>query len=82
MLLLKLLFCFVGCTDQPPKHTNFGQYIGSNVPSLKQFQEPSSNLQNGTSTLKALSSVMVSLQRYSGDLVFFFFLSLGSFSFH
>ncbi|XP_050260707.1 outer envelope protein 64, mitochondrial [Quercus robur] len=49
---------------QPPKHTNFGQYIGSNVPSLKQFQEPSSNLQNGTSTLKALSSVMVSLQRY------------------
>ncbi|KAK9989088.1 hypothetical protein SO802_029327 [Lithocarpus litseifolius] len=48
----------------PPKHTNFGQYIGSNVPSLKQFQEPSSNLQNGTSTLKALSSVMVSLQRY------------------
>ncbi|KAM3694528.1 hypothetical protein ACJW30_07G064200 [Castanea mollissima] len=49
---------------QPPKHTNFGQYIGSNVPSLKQFQELSSNLQNGTSTLKALSSVMVSLQRY------------------
>ncbi|XP_030944215.1 outer envelope protein 64, mitochondrial isoform X2 [Quercus lobata] len=49
---------------KPPKHTNFGQYVGSNVPSLKQFQEPSSNLQNGTSTLKALSSVMVSLQRY------------------
>uniref|UniRef100_A0A7N2MVH3 Amidase domain-containing protein n=1 Tax=Quercus lobata TaxID=97700 RepID=A0A7N2MVH3_QUELO len=48
---------------KPPKHTNFGQYVGSNVPSLKQFQEPSSNLQNGTSTLKALSSVMVSLQR-------------------
>ncbi|GMY39049.1 outer envelope protein 64, mitochondrial, partial [Fagus crenata] len=49
---------------QPPKHMNFGQYIASNVPSLKQFREQSSNLQNGTSTLKALSSVMVSLQRY------------------
>jgi hypothetical protein len=80
--MLKLLFCFVRCTDQPPKHMNFGQYIASNVPSLKQFREQSSNLQNGTSTLKALSSVMVSLQRYSGEIkFFFFFLSLGFFWF-
>ncbi|KAE8009131.1 hypothetical protein FH972_005584 [Carpinus fangiana] len=49
---------------QPPKHMNFGQYIALNVPSLKGFRESSTNLQNGTSTLKALSSVMVSLQRY------------------
>lgn len=48
----------------PPRHMNFCQYIASNVPSLKEFREPSTNSQNGTSTLKALSSVMVSLQRY------------------
>uniref|UniRef100_A0A5B6YTA3 Amidase domain-containing protein n=1 Tax=Davidia involucrata TaxID=16924 RepID=A0A5B6YTA3_DAVIN len=49
---------------QPPKHMNFGQYIASNVPSLKGFREQSSNLQNGISTLKALSSVMFLLRRY------------------
>ncbi|KAF2294053.1 hypothetical protein GH714_007121 [Hevea brasiliensis] len=49
---------------QLPKHVNLGQYIASNVPSLKGFYEESTNLQNGTSALKALSSVMVSLQRY------------------
>ncbi|KAB1206893.1 Outer envelope protein 64, mitochondrial [Morella rubra] len=49
---------------QPPKHMNLGQYIASNVPSLKGFQEPFTNLKNGTTTLKALSSVMISLQRY------------------
>ncbi|KAF3435026.1 hypothetical protein FNV43_RR22113 [Rhamnella rubrinervis] len=49
---------------QPPKHMNLGQYIASNVPSLKGFREESTKLQNGTLTLKALSSVMVSLQRY------------------
>ncbi|XP_015578882.1 outer envelope protein 64, mitochondrial isoform X2 [Ricinus communis] len=49
---------------QSPKHLNFGQYIASNVPSLKGFLEQSGNLQSGTSALKALSSVMVSLQRY------------------
>ncbi|XWS39736.1 hypothetical protein CRYUN_Cryun18bG0079800 [Craigia yunnanensis] len=49
---------------QPPKHINFAQYIASNVPSLKGFCQHSNNLQNGISTLKALSSVMVSLQRY------------------
>nr|DAD41113.1 TPA_asm: hypothetical protein HUJ06_015436 [Nelumbo nucifera] len=49
---------------QPPKHMNIGQYIASNVPSLKGFHEPSSNLHHGTSTLKALSTVMLLLQRY------------------
>ncbi|KAF2320323.1 hypothetical protein GH714_027131 [Hevea brasiliensis] len=48
---------------QPPKHINLDQYIASNVPSLKGFRGESTNLENGTSTLKALSSVMVSLQR-------------------
>ncbi|XP_030459180.1 outer envelope protein 64, mitochondrial [Syzygium oleosum] len=48
---------------QPPKHINFGQHIASNVPSLKDFREQSTNLQNGISTLKALSSAMLSLQR-------------------
>lgn len=48
---------------QPPKHINFGQHIASNVPSLKIFCEQSTNLQNGISTLKALSSAMLSLQR-------------------
>ncbi|XVE93137.1 hypothetical protein REPUB_Repub01dG0164200 [Reevesia pubescens] len=49
---------------QPPRHINFAQYIASNVPSLKGFCQHSTNLQNGISTLKALSSVMMSLQRY------------------
>uniref|UniRef100_A0A2P2KKF5 Amidase domain-containing protein n=1 Tax=Rhizophora mucronata TaxID=61149 RepID=A0A2P2KKF5_RHIMU len=49
---------------QPPKHMNIGQYITSSVPSLKAFCEQNENLQNGSSTLKALSSVMISLQRY------------------
>ncbi|XP_030539136.1 outer envelope protein 64, mitochondrial isoform X2 [Rhodamnia argentea] len=48
---------------QPPKHINFGQHIASNVPSLKVFCGQSTNLQNGISTLKALSSAMLSLQR-------------------
>lgn len=48
---------------QPPKHVNFGQYIASNVPSLKGFHEQSINVKNGISALKALSSVMISLQR-------------------
>ncbi|XAR53051.1 Amidase [Bertholletia excelsa] len=48
----------------PPKHINFGQYIASNVPTLKAFRDESGNLQNGISTLKALSSVMFLLQRY------------------
>ncbi|XP_050210620.1 outer envelope protein 64, mitochondrial [Mercurialis annua] len=49
---------------QPPKHLNFSHYIASNVPSLKGFCEQSTNMLNGTSSLKALSSVMGSLQRY------------------
>lgn len=51
------------CADQPPKHINFGQHVASNVPSLKDFREQSTNLRNGISTLKALSSAMLSLQR-------------------
>ncbi|GJM86888.1 hypothetical protein PR202_ga02787 [Eleusine coracana subsp. coracana] len=49
---------------QPPKHINIGQYICSNVPSLKEFCEPATKLQEGVSALKALSTVMMLLQRY------------------
>ncbi|XP_012479999.1 outer envelope protein 64, mitochondrial [Gossypium raimondii] len=49
---------------QLPKHVNFCQFIASNVPSLKGFFQHSTNLQNGISALQALSSAMVSLQRY------------------
>ncbi|GMH03011.1 hypothetical protein Nepgr_004850 [Nepenthes gracilis] len=49
---------------QAPKHMNLGLHIASNVPSLKEFGEESANVNNGTATLKALSSLMVSLQRY------------------
>ncbi|KAA3482544.1 outer envelope protein 64, mitochondrial-like [Gossypium australe] len=49
---------------QLPKHVNFCQFIASNVPSLKGFCQHSTNLQNGISALQALSSAMVSLQRY------------------
>ncbi|KAJ0960964.1 hypothetical protein J5N97_001068 [Dioscorea zingiberensis] len=48
---------------QLPIHMNIGQYIASNVPSLKEFNEPSMRKQ-GTSTLIALSKVVVLLQRY------------------
>ncbi|KAJ6427594.1 hypothetical protein OIU84_023061 [Salix udensis] len=49
---------------QPQRHINFGQHVASNVPSLKGLLDQSTNLQNGTSILKALSSAMVSLQRH------------------
>ncbi|XP_027366713.1 outer envelope protein 64, mitochondrial [Abrus precatorius] len=49
---------------QSPKHTNLCQYIASNVPSLKGFREQSTPQQNGLSVLKALTSVMFSLQWY------------------
>ncbi|KAL6311982.1 hypothetical protein AAG906_011608 [Vitis piasezkii] len=49
--------------NPPPKHVNFGQYIASNVPSLKGFHEQSINVKKGIFALKALSSVMISLQR-------------------
>ncbi|KAG6436327.1 hypothetical protein SASPL_101223 [Salvia splendens] len=49
---------------QAPKHINFGQYIASHVPSLNIFSEDSAGLQNGISTLRALSSVMLLLQRH------------------
>ncbi|KAG2654141.1 hypothetical protein PVAP13_1NG495500 [Panicum virgatum] len=49
---------------QPPKHINIGQYLYLNVPSLKEFCEPATKLQEGMSALKALSIVMLLLQRY------------------
>ncbi|CAJ2678112.1 unnamed protein product [Trifolium pratense] len=48
---------------QAPKHMNLCEYIVSKVPSLR-LHEQSANQQNGTSILKTLSSVMLSLQRY------------------
>ncbi|KAJ8755633.1 hypothetical protein K2173_022228 [Erythroxylum novogranatense] len=47
-----------------PKHINLSEHIAKNVSSLKGFHENSTKVQNGTSALKALSSVMISLQRY------------------
>ena len=55
---------FVDWTDQSPKHMNLGQYFASNVPSLKGFYEVASHVQQGVAALKALSSVMVLLNRY------------------
>ncbi|XP_010520942.1 PREDICTED: outer envelope protein 64, mitochondrial [Tarenaya hassleriana] len=49
---------------QSPKHMNLGQHVASNIPSLKGFCEQSVNLQNSASTLKVLSSVMLSIQRH------------------
>lgn len=49
---------------QRPKYINIGQYISSNVPSLKEFSEHATKLQEGISALKALSTVMLLLQRY------------------
>ncbi|KAF3659432.1 hypothetical protein FXO37_13984 [Capsicum annuum] len=53
---------------QTPRHLNLGQYIASNVPSLKGFIDQSTIQQNGMSTLGALSSVMFLLQsvRFTG----------------
>ncbi|XP_073010671.1 outer envelope protein 64, mitochondrial [Typha latifolia] len=48
---------------QTPRHINLGQYIASNVPSLKEFYEPSTKMQQGACALKALATVMVLLQR-------------------
>lgn len=55
---------FIVSADQPPKHMNFSQYVASNVPGLKGFREESVKHQNEIFTLKALSSVMLLLQRY------------------
>nr|CAB3451126.1 unnamed protein product [Digitaria exilis] len=49
---------------QPLKHINIGQYLYSNVPSLKEFCEPATTLQEGVSALKAVSTVMLLLQRF------------------
>ncbi|PIA52131.1 hypothetical protein AQUCO_01000190v1 [Aquilegia coerulea] len=48
---------------QPSRHVNMGEHIASKVPSLKEFCETSNSWQHGTSTLKALSKVMILLQR-------------------
>ncbi|GAB2296243.1 hypothetical protein Dimus_030370 [Dionaea muscipula] len=48
---------------QAPKFMNLGQYIASNVSSLKRFYEQSTNLESGMETLKALSAVTILLQR-------------------
>ncbi|KAK6945740.1 hypothetical protein RJ641_013284 [Dillenia turbinata] len=50
--------------NQAPEHVNFGRYIATNVPSLKGFHEQFTSLQNGTTSLKALSTVMVLLQSH------------------
>ena len=50
--------------DGKPKHIQFGQFIASNVPSLELFFEESSNKQTAA-TLRALSSAMLLLQRFS-----------------
>ncbi|KFK25250.1 hypothetical protein AALP_AA8G087600 [Arabis alpina] len=49
---------------QTPKHINVGQHIASNVPSLAEFCDQSGKSQKSASTLKALSSVMLSIQRH------------------
>ncbi|CAL9087628.1 outer envelope protein 64, mitochondrial-like [Musa acuminata AAA Group] len=49
---------------QPLKHMNISQYIATNVLSLKEFVKPSTKMQHGNSTLRAISSAMVLLQRY------------------
>lgn len=46
------------------KHMDIGNYLSSNVPSLKRFLEGSNAYQKSISCLKALSSVMFLLQRY------------------
>ncbi|CAI9104037.1 OLC1v1002645C3 [Oldenlandia corymbosa var. corymbosa] len=49
---------------QVAKDMNFGQYISSNVPSLKTFCEETGIQHNSVSILKSLSSVMLLLHRY------------------
>uniref|UniRef100_A0A7N0T0Y3 Amidase domain-containing protein n=1 Tax=Kalanchoe fedtschenkoi TaxID=63787 RepID=A0A7N0T0Y3_KALFE len=51
-------------SDDSPKNLIFCQCIARDVPSLKGFYEESTNPKNGISILKALSSVMLSLQSY------------------
>lgn len=63
--------------DQSPKHMNLCQYVACNVPSLKGFCEQLTDQQSGVYILKALSSVMFSLQGYSN--ISFIVLSFDSF---
>lgn len=60
---------FIDCTDQTPTHMNFGQYVSSNVLSLKGFYEGSKDKQNSMSILTGLVSVMFLLQRYGMPLM-------------
>ncbi|MED6108739.1 hypothetical protein PIB30_026825 [Stylosanthes scabra] len=46
------------------RHMNLCEYIASKVPSLKGFCEQLAHQQDGTSILKALSTVMLSIQGY------------------
>jgi hypothetical protein len=61
-----IIKCFghFGFADQAPKHMDLCEYIAKKVPSLR-LHEQSAPQQNGTSILKTLSSVMLSIQRYS-----------------
>jgi hypothetical protein len=54
-------------TGQVLNHINLGEYIATNVPSLKYFQneEESRNGESGISALKALCSALRLLQRYN-----------------
>ncbi|ESQ40873.1 hypothetical protein EUTSA_v10013019mg [Eutrema salsugineum] len=49
---------------QTPKHINVSQHVASNVPSLAEFCEQSGKSKKSSSTLRALSSVMLSIQRH------------------
>lgn len=62
--LLSFMKCFgsFDFADQSSKHMNLCQHIASSVPSLKGYCEQSTHQQNGAFILKALSSVMLSLQ--------------------
>lgn len=62
-----------GFADRAPEHMNLCQYIVSKVPSLKRHEQ-STHQQNGASILNILSSVMLSLQRYSIYVIKFYHL--------
>lgn len=47
--------------DQQPKYMIIRQYISSNIPCLKYFQNQTLNMQNGTNALKDLSLAILLL---------------------
>ncbi|KAK8971493.1 hypothetical protein KSP40_PGU006981 [Platanthera guangdongensis] len=55
---------------QPVKHMNVCQYMAPNLPILKEFCDPSTKLHQGTLTLQALSTIMLSLQRYEFKTIY------------